>query len=178
LVNNGADVDGVVREGNEMTPLALACDEGQVSVVEYLIFRNASLYGRATSYADTPRYSALHCRDAEIVQLLLENGVDANHFCGGLDKGGCRNGRGKYSTPLIEACKGNGMGGDEEEEDAVYDLARLLLEYGQIPTSGHRLTAIHLCKLHALRINRRLQSFFCLMARILMHHVPSVLSIA
>ena len=130
LVNNGADVDGVVLEDNEKTPLALACEEGNRSVVQYLLSRNASLYGKTTSYDDTPLYSALDRQDAEIVQLLLENGVDANHFCGGSDKCSYRNGGEQHSTPLIEVCKGRGMISDEDEEEGAYDLARLLIEYG------------------------------------------------
>jgi Ankyrin repeats (3 copies)/Ankyrin repeat len=131
-------------DGHYMTP-AVAALAGRYFQLAQVLHRNGSSVESRGDYGSTPLHSAVHRGDLEMVQVLLEFGVDVNAQNSNL------------LTPLIFASTGYG--------DHLR-VARLLIEQGADPNSRdwRGFTPLH----HALERSR------IEMACILIEHGASV----
>jgi ankyrin repeat protein len=75
LIELGADVSAADEKG--VTPLHLAADLGDVSVVK-LLLENKAVVNTNTNKADTPLVNAAYNGFLEVIKLLIEAGADVN----------------------------------------------------------------------------------------------------
>lgn len=105
LVNNGADVNHVCRDGK--TPLLVACSNRLIYSVKVLLSAGANVYVKDNN-DETPLMYATSLANVELVKILIDAGADVNAE----DKDG--------KTPIIHAF----------DEYVSIDIIKLLVENG------------------------------------------------
>ncbi|KAN0102809.1 Ankyrin repeat-containing domain protein [Hyaloscypha variabilis] len=112
LLNTGADPNIMFHDraqfGNRMSPLGIAVEQGDLSLIKDLLFAGARVNPEV--YREVPVLSiAIRSKNTEVIQLLLDNGADIN------PRLGC-------DTPLVAAI-----------ESGVIEMVDWLLESGADP---------------------------------------------
>ena len=67
----------ILKEKNDNTPLHCACEQGQLSIVQYLISKGANIEAKNTS-GMTPLHDASSWSKIDVIKFLISKGANKN----------------------------------------------------------------------------------------------------
>ena len=77
LINNGADINGVI-EVTKISPIFIAASKGHIECVELLLNHGVDINDRGTQYNLTPLIGAIGDRRDDMIDFLISKGADVN----------------------------------------------------------------------------------------------------
>ncbi len=127
---NSYNIDDIIKNGNGMTALFLAAQEGKIEIVKWLLENKANIHAKSKQWM-TPIHGAASQNNIEIMHMLLAAGAkvddkDLNGF-----------------TPLHNACR-----------DGNLEICKLLLERKAVVqdcTTPNGTTPLHVAARHGNR---------------------------
>ena len=77
-LDSGANPDGMVSDPNVISPLGLACNQGNINIVSLLLKRGANPNYKPEKNSSPYFYTIMGTEKPEIMQLLIDYGLNVN----------------------------------------------------------------------------------------------------